>query len=72
MATSKKAIIVKQPVVETGVARLSAKEFAVNPKTGRVLISQDKISSLVQSKLDKVKGANASSVEVTVSVGVKF
>ncbi|NII26983.1 hypothetical protein HB364_17970 [Pseudoflavitalea sp. X16] len=67
MAT-KKSLVTKP---KAGVTKLSAKDFTVNPTTGKVLISQDKIANLVQSNLNKVKGS-ADTKAITVTVGVDF
>ncbi len=57
--------------LKTGKAQLSGKDFTVNPTTGKVLISQDKISSLVQSNLNKIKGG-ADTKAITISISVDF
>lgn len=56
---------------KTGATKLTAKEFTVHPTTGKVLISQDKISKLVQTNLDKIK-ANTNTKAVSVGVVVDF
>jgi hypothetical protein len=58
-------------VAKTGTVKLSSKDFTVNPQTGKVLVSQDKLATLVQSNLNKIKGT-ADTKAVKISVGVDF
>lgn len=53
------------------VTKLTSKDFSVNAQTGKVHVSQDKISKLVQTNLDKVR-ANAGTKAIEVGVIVRF
>lgn len=56
---------------KTGTVKLTSKDFTVNPETGKVHVSQDKLASLVQANLNKVKGS-ADTKAVSVGVSVDF
>ena len=69
MAKAIKAIA--KPTQKTSVAKLSSKDFTVNPQTGGVHVSQAKLASLVQANLDKVKSAGDTKA-IKISVGIDF
>jgi hypothetical protein len=56
---------------KTTVAKLTSKDFAVNPQTGKVLVSHDKVASLIQSNLNKIKGG-ADTKAIRISIGIDF
>lgn len=64
-----KAIIAKNQ--KTGTMKLTSKDFSVNPETGKVLLAQDKLASLVQANLNKLKNPMDTKA-VTVGVSVDF